>query len=212
MNMHPAEFALALHASGDLPLWQSIRVRLHTSRCEACRNIVAAYRADKVWAEASDQIPEGVNWDRLSAEMTANIRVGLAAGECVAPRSRKPLLGAVTAWQWKPVAAVMALMTVVSAAWWLNVPAAQNDSLARALRAIAHRGSTIAADPLGRQQGPMVEVTPSGIQLFENGGALGVNQGGLQPVAVSLDAQGSASARYVDTDTGQVTITSVYVQ
>jgi hypothetical protein len=212
MNTHPAEFALALHASGDLPLWQSIRVRLHTSRCEACRNIVAAYRADKIWVKGSDQIPEGVNWDRLSAEMTANIRVGLAAGECVAPRSRKPFLGAVAAWQWKPVAAVMALMTLVSAAWWLNVPAAQNDSLARALRAIAHRGSTIAADPLGRQQGPIVEVTPSGIQLLENGGSLGVNQGGLQPVAVSLDAQGSASARYVDTDTGQVTITSVYVQ
>jgi hypothetical protein len=212
MNLHPAEFALALHASGDLPVWQSIRVRLHTSRCEACRNIVAAYRADKVWAEASDQIPEGVNWDRLSAEMTANIRVGLAAGECVAPRGRKPLLGAVAAWQWKPVAVGMALMMVVSAAWWLNVPAAQNDSLARALRAIAHRGSTIASDPLGRQQGPIVDVTPSGIRLLENGGALGVNQGGLQPVAVSLDAQGSASARYIDTDTGQVTITSVYVQ
>ena len=58
----------------------------------------------------------------------------------------------------------------------------------------------------------MVEVTPAGIKLFENGGALGVDQGGLRPVAVSVDAQGSASARYVDTDTGQVTITSVYVQ
>lgn len=212
MTSHPAEFALALHASGDLPLWQSIRVRLHASRCEACRNILAAYRADKAWTKAADQIPEGVNWDRLSAEMTANIRVGLAAGECVAPRGRKPLLASVASWQWKPVAAVAALMMVVSGAWWLNVPAAQNDSLARALRAIAHRGASIASDPLGRQQGPMVEVTPAGIQLFENGGALGVNQGGLQPVAVSLDAQGSASARYVDTDTGQVTITSVYVQ
>jgi hypothetical protein len=205
---HPAEFALALYASGDLALLQSVQVRFHTSRCQACRDIVAAYRADKVWVEKSDQIPEGVNWDRLAAEMTANIRVGLAAGECVAPRARsKGLWGSVAGWQWKPVAAVAGLIVVVTGAWWLNVPAAQNESLGRAFRAIAHRGATLNED-----RGPMVEVTPAGIKLFENGGALGVDQGGLRPVAVSVDAQGSASARYVDTDTGQVTITSVYVQ
>jgi hypothetical protein len=209
---HPTEFALALHASGDLALWQSVRVRLHTSRCEACRNIVAAYRADKVWVEEADQIPEGVNWDRLSAEMTANIRVGLAAGECVAPRARtRPLWSSAGGWQWKPVAAVAGLMVLLTGAWWLNVPAAQNESLGRALRAIAHRGTTLGVTS-NDERGPMVEVTPAGIKLFENGGALGVDQGGLRPVAVSLDAQGSASARYVDTDTGQVTITSVYVQ
>jgi hypothetical protein len=205
---HPTEFALALYASGDLALWQSARVRFHTSRCETCRDIVAAYRADKIWVEASDQIPEGVNWDRLAAEMTANIRVGLAAGECVAPKTRrKPFWGSSVSWQWKPVAAVAGLMILVTGAWWLNVPAAQNESLGRAFHAIAHRGTTLNED-----RGPMVEVTPAGIKLFENGGALGVDQGGLRPVAVSVDAQGSASARYVDTDTGQVTITSVYVQ
>ncbi len=85
-------------------------------------------------------------------------------------------------WQWKPIAAVAGLMVVVSAAWWLNVPAAQNDSLARALRAIAHRSVTVAADPLGRQQGPMVEVTPAGIPVVsENGGALGGESGRFAP-------------------------------
>lgn len=206
---HVSEFALALQASGDLPLWRSIRVRLHLSRCEACRKVVSAYREDKAWIGSSDQIPEGVNWDRLSAEMTANIRVGLAAGECVAPRARrKPVFGDGLQWQWKPYAVVAGLMVVLTGAWWLNVPAAQNESLMRAFQAIAHRGATMTED-----RGPMVEVTPAGVKLFENGGALGVDQGsGLRPVAVSVDAQGSASARYVDTDTGQVTITSVYVQ
>jgi hypothetical protein len=205
---HPAEFALALYASGDLPVWQGVRVRLHTSRCAACRNIVAAYRADRIWVEQADQIPEGVNWDRLSAEMTANIRVGLAAGECVAPRARrKTLPGALAHWQWKPVAAAAGVVLLLTGAWWLNVPAAQNESLGRAFKAIAHRGLTV-----NEERGPMVEATSAGIKLFENGGALGVDQGSLRPVAVSVDAQGSASARYVDTDTGQVTITSVYVQ
>ncbi len=82
---HASEFALALHASGDLPLWQSLRVRLHVSGGEACRNLVAAYRADTVWAQASDQIPEGLNRDRLSAVITAIIRVGIAAGEMRRP-------------------------------------------------------------------------------------------------------------------------------
>ena len=156
MKLHPAEYALALHASGDLAPWQSIRLRTHLSHCEACRNIVAAYRADKVWIEKADQIPEGVNWDRLAAEMTANIRVGLAVNRMRRPSRRKPLLGALARWQWKPVAAVAGLMVLLSGAWWLNVPAAQNESFGRALRAIAHRSVTIAEDPLGRQQGPMV--------------------------------------------------------
>ena len=36
--------------------------------------------------------------------------------------------------------------------------------------------------------------------------------GAARPVTVSVSMQGSASARYVDPDTGQVTITSVYAQ
>ena len=58
----------------------------------------------------------------------------------------------------------------------------------------------------------MVEATPSGIALYENGSSLGVSQGNAEPVNVSVSAPGSASARYVDADTGQMTITSVYVQ
>ena len=93
--------------------------------------------------EEADQIPEGVNWDRLAAEMTANIRVGLAAGECVAPqRPQEASFGVRCELQWKPVAAVAGLMVLVTGAWWLNVPAAQNESLGRAFRAIAHRGAT----------------------------------------------------------------------
>ena len=43
--------------------------------------------------QAAAEMPEGADWDRLAAEMTANIRVGLAAGECVAPRRGKLDLG-----------------------------------------------------------------------------------------------------------------------
>lgn len=67
--------------------------------------------------------------------------------------------------------------------------------------------STYREDP-----GPVVEASATGIELRENGSALKISQGPLRPIAVSVSAQGSASARYVDAETGQVTITSVYVQ
>jgi hypothetical protein len=203
VRKHPEEFELALYTSGDVSLGRSFALRFHISRCESCSRIVQAYRADRKWlGEKAGELPEGVNWDRLSAEMTANIRVGLAAGECVAPRSRKS-----ATWGWRPVAAAAGLTVLVMGAWWLNVPTAQNESLSRAFQSIVRRGATLTED-----RRPTVVVTPTEIKLFENGGSLGMVQGSLRPVAVSVNAEGSASARYVDADTGQVTITSVYVQ
>ncbi len=203
MKTHPAEFALALYATGDLPVLDRLRVRFHLSSCEPCRKLSEAYRGDQAWIEEkSSELPEGVNWDRLSREMTATIRVGLAAGECVAPRERKaPIRG------WRPVAVAAGLMVVLGSAWWLNVPEAQNESLKRAMVAIFHRGTTLNED-----RRPTVSASSTEIKLVENGGTLSMSQSGQSPVAVSVNAEGSASARYVDTDTGQVTITSVYVQ
>jgi hypothetical protein len=60
--------------------------------------------------------------------------------------------------------------------------------------------------------GPIVEATDRGIELKANGSALAVTQGAARPVAVTVSLQGSARARYVDGDTGQITITSVYAQ
>src|SRR5215472_18229666 len=203
IKTHPAEFALALYATGDLPLVDRLRVRFHLSNCDACRSVEQTYRKDQAWIrQKADELPEGVDWDRLSREMTANIRVGIAAGECVARRERKtPIRG------WRPVAVAAGLMVVLGSAWWLNVPEAQNESLKRAMVAIFHRGATVNQD-----RRPTVFASSTEIKLVENGGTFSMSQGDKAPVAVSVNAEGSASARYVDTDTGQVTITSVYVQ
>ncbi len=76
-------------------------------------------------------MPEDIDWNRLSAEITANIRVGLAAGECVAPRSRKP--GAL---HWRPAAVVAGIVVVLAGGWWLNTPPAQTQELGHAMRAV----------------------------------------------------------------------------
>jgi hypothetical protein len=175
--------------------------------------VVSEFRADaRILRDASAGLPEGVDWARLSAEMTANIRVGLEAGECVNPRgrSRKAMARSIPE-RWRPVAlasAVAAMLTVMLAgAWWLNVPAQDTQALNRAMHSIWH-GRAAMSD----ERGAVIEASPEGIELRKNGGAMGVSQDAARLMTVSLSTQGSASAHYVDQDTGQVTITSVYAQ
>ena len=138
-----------------------------------------------------------------SAEMAANIHVGLAAGKCVTPTgAREKKL--VMSWAWQPVAAVAALALVVSAAWWLNVPASDRAALYRVMRSLPVHAI--------EDHGPVVAATSEGIEFRENGSSLGVGLSGAQLVETSLSVGGSASARYVDDDADQVTITAVYVQ
>jgi hypothetical protein len=207
MSGHVTETDLVLYVSGDLTLWDIARVRLHAAGCERCRKMAEAYRRDRERVrEIAAEMPEGLDWERLSTEMTANIRVGLAAGECVAPRRHKAMgLG------WRPAAAMAGLVVLLATGWWLNMPPSTTQALGRAFSAIMHgRGSSVelAMEP----RGAFVEATAAGIELRENGGRLGVRQGADTPVAVSVSSQGSASARYVDGDTGRMTITSVYAQ
>jgi hypothetical protein len=207
---HITETNLALFARGDMPLWRQFFVRLHVARCRACQREVSAYREDReAVRRIATAMPAGVQWDRLAAEMTANIRVGLAAGECVAPR--RPMRAVPAGWRMAAVMSGFAFLLV--SAWWLNMPASENTALRAAVIKIGRalpwsRPGMLALD----DRGPLVEVSAAGIQLRENGGVLGMSQGMARPVSVTLSVQGSARARYVDSETGQVTITGVYAQ
>src|ERR1051325_2686800 len=79
---HPNEETLALHAGGDLGFFARRRVERHLSRCERCRDEIAAFGAVREVLPELAEIPE-IPWNRLAAEMKANIRLGIAAGECV---------------------------------------------------------------------------------------------------------------------------------
>jgi hypothetical protein len=199
MTRHAHETDLALYAAGDMSLWSRVSVRLHTANCEQCRARVQTYRTDRErLKQDAAELPAGLNWDRLAAEMTANIRVGLAAGECVAPRGRKRIVAG-----WWPVAAVAGTVMMLSAAWWLNLPASDIQSISHAMRGLVHPRTVVVDEQ------PVIEASSGGIELRENGSALQVSQGGARPKAVSVSTEGSASARYIDSDTDQITITSV---
>jgi hypothetical protein len=150
--------------------------------------------------------------------MTANIRVGLAAGECVAPRGHahrfipaRFIPARTIPIMWRPIAlasvVTAALAALLVGGWWLNMPSQETQALTRAMRSIWHGRSV-----MSEERGPVIEASSDGIELRKDGGALGVAQDAAKLMTVSVSTQGSASAHYVDQDTGQVTITSVYAQ
>jgi hypothetical protein len=185
---HPSEIDLSLFTGRDLSLLENWRVGRHVRYCDSCAGVVREFRAASEELRGSLQdLPEGLNWDRLASEMTGNIHVGLAAGECVAPviaRSQR-----LNGWR---TAAVMASVTVLlMGGWWLNIPPHQT---------------------IGKATEVVLENTSNGIELRQDGSSLTLlhSRGGNSVVLAS--SPGSLRARYVDEETGQVTINNVYAQ
>jgi hypothetical protein len=87
---HPSEKDLALFAGGDLNRFSKWRLSRHVQACAACELRLQSYQTARqsLRVEAGGD-PEGLNWERLASEMTGNIRVGLAAGECIGPLLEK---------------------------------------------------------------------------------------------------------------------------
>jgi hypothetical protein len=182
---------LALHAGGDLGWMAAWRTRQHVARCEQCRDEITAFSEVCDALPELDQIPQ-VSWNRLAAEMKANIRLGLAAGECVRADEkplRHPLFS--SARTAVALASVLALMVT-----------------GIVLERPAPRQNFTAID------GVVVQSTKEGIQVQDGVRALQLMHTGVrdQDVIRSVDAQGAMRARYVDPETGYVTINNVYAE
>src|ERR1700686_845986 len=143
---HPNQATLALHAGGDLGLWARWNTQRHLSNCDLCRDEVAAFAGVREILPDLAEIPE-VPWNRLAAEMRANIRLGLAAGECVravgdvsqgdAPLRQSPLFtfGRATV-------AFASIVVMVVTGLMLTRPS-----------------------PVAGKEGPLVQATEDGIQI-----------------------------------------------
>ena len=189
---HPGEEELTLYAGGDLGMLALWRIGAHVRDCELCVSEVAKIRAvTTVLRAKAAELPREVNWERLSAEMTANIHVGLEAGECVGPRraQRPEFIG------WRAVAVMAGLTVVLMGAWWLNPPR-----------------TGVRDMEMRRAESIEIATAPEGIEVKENGSAMTLlhtrGNGNEKPIFVS--APGTLRARFVDEDTGQVTINNVY--
>jgi len=187
---HPTQSELALYAGRDVSLLRRLQLRLHLRNCERCALEVDRFAetARSVQIERFE-LPAHVNWDRLAAEMTANIRLGVEAGECVGPRQVMA-----DRFGWRTVVAAACLSGLLVAGWTLNIPVKP-------------------AAPVIRATQVEIRATPGGIEMHDNGGTLTlmhVRGGAQKPVIVSTP--GSLRSRYVDEETGQVTINNVYAE
>jgi hypothetical protein len=120
--------------------------------------------------------------------MRANIRLGLAAGECVRPGERPlrehPLFTGARA-----VVAMASMAALVVTGLMLGRPA-----------------------PNLFSEGRVVQNTVNGIQVREGSEAFRLMNRGAQNVTYTVGAQGSVSARYVDSEADGVTINRVYAE
>ncbi|MBM3813196.1 MAG: hypothetical protein FJW20_16350 [Acidimicrobiia bacterium] len=186
---HPAIADLALYGSGDLGWLRRLVIGRHVRRCGTCLAEVDAFAsAGRQMRDAALEFPEELHWSRLAAEMKANIRLALAAGEIAGPVEEPP-----ASWLsgWRPAAALASFTLVIASAWLLLRPLPQATAIAQDL---------------------VLKTTASGIQLEENGRSLALLHRDAETVTLAVGAQGSLRARYLDEETGEVTIHHVYAE
>ena len=183
---HPKQATLALHAGGDLgPVKRWFTTR-HVARCAECQEEIAGFDEMRELLPELAELPD-ISWNRLAAEIKANVRLGLEAGECVRtaelPFRRPASMGG-----WRPVVAFASVMVLVCGCLVLERPTP----------IVAHVA------------GPSVQSTADGIQAQDGDERmLGLMNGGAQKVTYTLSAQRSVGARYIDPATGAMTINTV---
>jgi len=208
---HPSETQLALLAGGDLAGYRERwRVTRHVAQCGDCQADVKSLRdASEQVRGLAAELPKDLNWNRLAAEMTGNVRVGLAAGEAIArfdkPAARPLRLG------WNAALVLTCATAVFLVAFWISLPQPQVEHLMAALKRIrVERIGSFVRTPAPLQDEVVLEATSSSIEVKENGRAMSLTHPHSDGATVSVSLQGSAGVRYVDADTGQVTTNKVY--
>jgi len=189
---HPVEADLALFAGNDLGSISKRRIGSHVGRCEQCRAAVEAFDTLRAETAALGELPAEIGWSRLASEMKANIRLGLAAGECVAG----PAIGSKDPSQsvfsgFRTLLAYAGVIILVVAGLWLQRPAPP---------------LSLASAESGR---PVLAATRDGVELSQGGGSFGLQYGASRQVNYSVDMRGAMGARFVDESTGRVMVVKV---
>jgi hypothetical protein len=236
MRRHPEAHELALYVSRDLSVWRNFAVGRHLSACGSCRREIGLLaNASSAFATEVELIPGGAaGWDRLASEMRANIRLGLEAGECVGDVSHleremgdEQPAGWYAGWNpgrwwnssrlgewlhldanWVRVVSASTAVVLVSAGiwWWQHEEIAPMSSYFRSEPVVA---SVEESAPEGDV---VFRTVTDGLQVERGGRSLTLAHTGRAATALTVSLNGSMTAKYVDDDTGQVTIHHVYAE
>jgi hypothetical protein len=203
LRRHPDARSLALYATGDLSSWMRVYIRLHILRCPRCASEVRTYASSRQELKARagagtlTAFENRIDWSTVEREMLGNIAVGVAAARCIDKVGRQRTLVSGTVWL------TAALVVLFVLGWWTHIPREQTTRLVSSLAKFAglQHAST---------NNPLVRSTEEGISVRTENATLVLRN----PRTALVRAMGNSAveARYVDDNTGQVTITNVYVQ
>jgi hypothetical protein len=182
---HPRDNDLALLAGGDAGRIQRLLLDRHVRTCADCRGKIADYQ--KLRAGLADADLPDLNWTFLAADMRANIRLGLEAGACVRTTRVFP--------RWNP------RLGIAFASLALLVVASEFVRDARPHRPAAVDVAT-----------PVLQSTGSGVEIRTGKNSLTLLNHHGNAANQTVSARGDIGARYIDSDTGSVTIDNVYLQ
>lgn len=193
---HISETDLALYAGNDLGTFDRLRVEWHLRRCGTCQQDVTEFSEQR--ASMKREIPEpDVDWKRLSAEMKANIRLGLEAGNCIAaePSRRRPIWGSGPRWQWVAAGVACAILLASGGVWF------DKSMMVRPLNGPSSADVVLA-------------YSEDGIQMRDGKNVIGelsnLRRDKRSDVFYSVSTQGGVGASYVDQETGMVTVNNIY--
>jgi hypothetical protein len=182
---HPRENDLALLAGGDAGRVQRYLLDRHVRSCVDCQGKIAEYR--ELRSALTELDAPDLNWNFLAADMRANIRLGLEAGECVRTTQ------AFKRWNVRPVLALASVLVIVVAGEFLR-------------DGRPHRPAVVDAAV------PVLQSTVSGVEVGTATNSLMLLNHRGNAANQTVSAQGNIEARYVDSDTGALMINNVYLQ
>lgn len=183
MTTHPAETDLALLAGGDMGWMERFSLNRHLRGCHECREKVEEF--EQFREDCALPEPSNLNWNRLASEMRANIRLGLEAGECVRRTQTR------AAWRLGLAAAFACVLVLAGAGIFMRD------------KRPAQQGSVV--------QTPVVQTTATGIELRTGSNSLTLLNREGATASQTVSAQGAVRSRYIDGETGAVTIYNVYL-
>jgi hypothetical protein len=206
-GIHPHDHSLALLASHDTGWWMRRSLLKHVRDCTPCQERLAQFEVLRgELADSSSAIPQ-MNWDGLAAEMRANIRLGLEAGACVREKHVRRQVNP------RLAVAFASLMVIVAASFLLRgshslIPA--ETTAARTVMPAYEPGSAFVSGLISEPS--TLEANQDGIALKTGPASMTLLGRQGSTLSQTASAEGEIRARYVDGNTGVVTINNVYLQ